>query len=122
MKTLTHKYLGATIMAALFLVGCSHRNTLIGTWSTPQSYTLEFHKDGSLRITNLPADNKALQGLTELDGTWKMIDSSQVATKIVTPTVSDSATYRFSVFGDELWIQREGAGNQGVRIYHRIKS
>jgi hypothetical protein len=121
MKKGTLTYCLITVLAALFLASCSRHNkpTLIGTWSAQQSYTFEFHKDGSLRVKNLPPDDKTLQGVTELDGTWAMVDSSHVNVEVVTPKGKDSTIYLFSISGDELTIQR--SGNQGVRIYHRVK-
>jgi hypothetical protein len=110
------------ILAALLLYSCYlHKTpTLIGTWRSSQSFTFEFHKDGSLRVKDIPPDDKTLQGVTHLDGTWAMVDSSHINMEVVTSAGKDSTIYSFSISGDELKIQRPG--NQGDYVYHRVKN
>jgi hypothetical protein len=107
---------GTTIVA----VKHAHANNptpQVGTWNAATGESVVFNKDGSFSVRNLPLDKK-LRDVSELDGTWKMIDANHLNVEISTPRGKYSTIYLFSVVGDELSIQQSGV--QGIKTYQRF--
>jgi hypothetical protein len=124
MKTNTLTIWLIAISAVSLLASCSRHSTATptalanGTWNAETGESLGFHKDGSFSVKNLTPDKK-LGGVTELDGTWTMIDSSHINVVIYNPRGNYSTIYQFSVSGDKMTISQPGV--QGVKIYQRTK-
>ena len=103
-------YFAAVLITSLF-VGCSHSSYSwqkpTGSWSTELGERIIFNKNGSFSIKSLPPDNNP-SSITELNGTWKMVNSSNVEVEIATPTTNYSTIYQFQISADVLSISQPG--------------
>jgi hypothetical protein len=119
MKTYTHTIRLAAILAASVLISCSHHSAsaLTGSWSADSGETLALQKDGTFSLKNLPPNKKTgAQIVSELSGTYTMVDSTHIKLDVVTPRGTHSTVYQFSVSGGDLSFQQSGSSE--VKTYH----
>ena len=109
----------AAILAVSLLAGCSRHKVSAptGSWSTDSGETFALQKNGTFSQKDLATDKKTgAQIVTELSGTYKMVDSTHIELVIVRPGVTYSIVYQFSDSGSELSLQ--GAGSSEIKKYH----
>jgi hypothetical protein len=109
----------AAILAASLLIGCSHHSASppTGSWSADSGETLALQKDGTFTLKNLPPNKKTgAQLVSDLSGTYTMVDSTHIKLDVVTPRGTYSTVYLFSVTGGDLSFQQ--AGSSEVKTYH----
>jgi hypothetical protein len=119
MKTNTITIQLAAILAASLLVGCSHHSASppIGSWSADSGETLALQKDGTFTLKNLPPNKQTGARLvSDLSGTYTMVDSTHIKLDVVTPRGTYSTVYQFSISGGDMSFQT--AGSSEVKTYH----
>jgi|SRR5665647_705924 len=117
MKTNTITNQLAAILAASLLVGCSRHSASppTGSWSADSGETLALQKDGTFSLKNLPPNKKTgKQLVSDLSGTYTMIDSTHIKLDVTTPRGTVSQIYTVSVSGGDLSL----SGSSVVKTYH----
>jgi hypothetical protein len=100
-------------------MSCSHHSTSAptGSWSADSGETLALQKDGTFSLKNSPPNKKTgARFVSELSGTYTMVDSTHIKLDVVTPQGTHSTVYQFSVSGGDLRFQP--TGNSEVKTYH----
>ena len=112
MKTNNHMFLLVVcLVASVVASGCSKHIATApsGTWTANNGETIEFLKDGSFSLTNLPPNKvTGAQIVSELRGTYTMVDSTHLKLEVATSTAKVSFTCQYSVSGSELILQESG--------------
>jgi len=109
----------AAILTALLLVGCSHHSVSVptGSWSADSGETLTLQKDGTFSLKNLPPNKKiGAQLVSDLNGTYTMVDSTHIKLDVPTPSGTLSQIYSFSVSDGNLSFKQSGSFD--VKKYH----
>lgn len=93
-------------------------NEPIGSWSGDSGETLVFQKDGTFSLKIPPPQKKTVNFVSEVHGTYKMIDSTHIKllAKTAREAVATATVYQFSDFGGELSLQEPG--NSLIQKYH----